>query len=133
MLGEMLHSAPRPSLPGVAVVAADRRVRDSLASVLTATGRVEIVGLAADSPAALRLVGARRPEVILVDPVLLAAGDGSLIGELRRQVPRATILIVDWDDRSDPVLPSDADGILDVARLPGALLDALSAGAWGSD
>jgi DNA-binding NarL/FixJ family response regulator len=132
MLAAMLQPAQRSLLPGVAVVAADRRVRDSLASVLTATGRVEVVGLAADSAAAIRLAGNRRPEVILVDPVLLAGG-GNLIADLRRQVPRATILLVDWDDRSDPVLPIDADGILDVGRLPGALLAVLPAGTWGTD
>ena len=114
-------------------MAADRRVRDSLASVLSATGEVDIVGLAADSPAALRLTGARRPELILVDPALTGAGDGTLVDQLRRQVPRATILLVDWDDRSDRVLPQGADGVLDVGRLPGALIDALSSRSSGSD
>lgn len=114
------------------MVAADRRVRDSLVSLLTATGRVEVVGLAADSSTALRLAGARRPKLILVDPVLSRL-DGTLVAGLRRRVPRATILLVDWDDPSDPVLPRDADGVLDVASLPGALLTALSSGAEGTD
>ncbi len=114
------------------MVAADRRVRDSLASLLSATGRVEVVGLAADAPAALRLAGERRPTVILVDPVLSQL-DATLVASLRRQVPMATILLVDWDDRSDPVLPRDADGVVDVGSLPGALLAALPPGAEVAD
>lgn len=129
----MLEPASRQPLPGVAVVAADRRVRDGLASVLAATGEVEVVGLAADSPAVLRLAGSRRPELILVDPALTGQGDGTLVAQLRRHVPLATILVVDWDDGSDPVLAREADGVLNVARLPAALVDALSAAGLGRD
>lgn len=82
--------------------------------------------MAADSPAALRLAGGRRPELILVDPALTRVGDGTLVAHLRRQVPEARILVVDWDDRSDPVLPRGADGVLDLGSLPGALLAALA-------
>lgn len=131
--GTVLQPAPRPDLPGVAVVAADRRVRDSLASLLAATGRVEIVGLAIDSPAALRLAGSRRPRLILVDPSLVGVDGGALIAQLRAQVPGATILLVDWDDHTDLVVPREADGVLDVGSLPGALVAALASAASGSD
>ena len=131
--GAVLNPAPRPDRPGVAVVAADRRVRDSLASLLAATGRVEILGLAIDSPAALRLSGERRPDVILVDPSLADVDGGTVVAELRHQVPGATILLVEWDDRSGLVVPRWADGVLDVGSLPGALLAAIDPAARGSD
>ncbi len=115
------------------MIAADRRLRDSLASLLAATGRVDVIGLAIDSPAALRLPGPRQPDLILVDPALVGGANGPLVARLRQQVPDAMILLLAWDDRSDPIASRQADGVLDVGNLPGALLAALDSAGLGGD
>jgi DNA-binding NarL/FixJ family response regulator len=120
------RSAPRPALTDVAVVAADRRVRESLASVLAATGRVQVVWTAADQRAALACVALRRPTVVVLDARADGSGGSELLGSLREQAPGARILVVEWDGAGDLSLAAGvADGVLDASALPGALFAAL--------
>ena len=130
-LWSMLELARRPRLPSVAVVASDRRLRESLSSVLAATGRVDVIGSAADSLAALRLARSGHADVVLVDPILGA--DGRLLASLRRRAPAARILLVDWDGPSRSVRAPDVDGVLDATSMPAALFEALAAVPLASD
>lgn len=129
----MRDAVPRPPLPGAAVVAADRRVRDSLASLLGATGRVDVVGAAGDAATAVRLAGASQPDIIVVDLQAAELDRAPLLERLRSQAPAARILVVEWDGRWRLGLPPGADGVLDVHAVPGALLDALLSVPPGSD
>jgi DNA-binding NarL/FixJ family response regulator len=110
----------------VAVVASDRRVRDSLASVLAATGRVRVLWTAADEPAALAAAAMRRPDVVVLDARGDGVSGGQLLRTLRDGAPGARILVVEWDGAHDlSFAASVADGVLDVSALPGALFAAL--------
>src|SRR3954453_13190948 len=123
---EMQDATPRPALTDVDVVAADRRVRESLASVRAATGRVQVLWTAADERAALTCVALRRPAVVVFDARAGGLGGGELLRSLRQQVPGARILVVEWDGERDLSLAAGvADGVLDVSALPGALFAAL--------
>jgi len=122
----MQDATPRPALTDVAVVAADRRVRESLASVLAATGRVQVVWTAADQRAALACVALRRPTVVVLDARADGSGGSELLRSLREQAPGARILVVEWDGAGDLSLAAEAaDGVLDASALPGALFAAL--------
>lgn len=125
----MSQEAPRPTLPAVAIVAADRRVRDSLASVLDATGRVRLVGSVGDAPAAVRLVEAGHAEVIVVDPSPAGGGtEDGFLPMLRRAAPDARILLIEWGAPGARTrVPAAADAVLNPAQHPMALIDAVLA------
>ena len=123
----MPHEAPRPVLPAVAIVAADRRIRDSLASLLVATGQVRLVGSAGDAQAAVSLAEAGPAEVIVVDPdVANGATVDGLLPRLRRAAPDARIVLIEWEGSPGPAdVPPAADAVLDPASHPTALIDAV--------
>jgi len=116
------------TLPAVAVVAADRRIRDSLGSLLTASGEVHLVGSAGDGATALGLVTEGAVDVVVVDRDLANGGsDGTLVPQLRRAAPGARILVIGTEDDGPAAAVPGADRVLDVANLPSTLLDAVRA------
>jgi DNA-binding NarL/FixJ family response regulator len=122
----MHDPTPGPALTEVAVVAADRRIRESLASVLAATGRVEVLWTAADQRTALAWAALRRPAVVVFDARADGMGGGQLLQALRDGAPGARILVLEWDGERDMTLAAGvADGVLDASALPGALFAAL--------
>lgn len=122
----MSTEARHVTLPAVAVVAADRRVRDSLGSLLTASGEVRLVGSAGDVASALGLVTEGAVDVVVVDHDLANGGsDGTLVPQLRRAVPGARILVIDTEGGGSAAVVPGADRVLDVANLPASLLDAV--------
>ena len=125
----MPDPAPLTTVPAVAVVAADRRVRDGLVSLLAATG-IEVMGAASDEPSALSLI-ARRPDAVVLDPRLVAPGDGAFVRAMKAQLPGTPFLVVQWDTRVDSVLPGDTDVAVDAGALPAALHEALAARGFG--
>ena len=126
----MPDRATPSTVPAIAVVAADRRVRDGLVSLLAATG-IEVCGAVCDEASALRLI-ACRPDAVVLDPRLVAPGDDALVRALKAQLPDAPFLVVQWDSRVDLVLSGDTDAAVDATALPAALNDALSARGFGS-
>lgn len=125
----MPEPARPTTVPAVAVVAADRRVRDGLVSLLAATG-IEVMGAASDEAAALSLC-ARRPDAVVLDPRLVAPGDGALVRTLKAQLPDTPFLVVQWDSRVDSVFSRDTDVAVDASALPAALHAALAAHGFG--
>ncbi len=125
-LSAMLDEAPRPSLPAVAVIAADRRVRDSLASLLAASGEVRLVGAAGDVAGALRLVDGEEPDVAVVDRDLAnGQSQGTLLPLLRLHAPAMRLLVIDWDRPAGTPPFAGADDVLDLGEGPSALLDTI--------
>ena len=90
-------SSPAPSAPpAIRVVLADDHavVREGLALVLGMTDGVEVVGVADDVEAALRVVAERRPDVVVLD---LRMPGGSTLAALPRfaqLAPRTAIVIL---------------------------------------
>jgi DNA-binding NarL/FixJ family response regulator len=115
-------------MPGVAVVAADRRVRDSVASLLTASGQVHVLGAAGDAESALRLVDGEEAQVVVLDRGLSnGAAKPSLLARLRDTLPAARILVIEWGGEGAASIPEGADAVLDIGDQPAALLDAILA------
>jgi DNA-binding NarL/FixJ family response regulator len=122
----MRNTRPEPRLPAVAIVAADRRVRDSVASLLNASGQVRVIGAAGDADAALRLVDAGDPQVVVLDRGLSnGAAKPSLLTRLRQRMPEARILVIEWDAEGVPAVAEGADAVLDLADQPSALVEAV--------
>jgi len=83
--------------PRVVIVDDDRRVQQSMGDLLRLTGRVNIVGSAADVRSALDLVERVNPNVVIVDPRLpdLEAG-AALVASLGRARPGMRIVLAGW-------------------------------------
>ena len=102
-----------PHATRVAVVDADRRIQQSLAEVLRVAG-VDVVGTAGDVRAALELVSARSPEVLLVDPRLPDLDAGSaLLSSVSLGWPSIRIVVMGWSDGGESRVP---DGVRYVSK-----------------
>ena len=87
----------------VLLVDAHARVRRGLRMRLEREAQVRVVGEAADAPTGVALAGERRPDVVVLDPVLDGELDGAAVAAaLRVASPRSTILVLTTaDDRRD--------------------------------
>jgi two-component system response regulator NreC len=94
-------SEPASAPSGISIVIADDHqiVRSGIRLLLESAGALQVVGEAADVPGALRLVGVRRPDVLVLD--LCMPGPASLpaIAEVRAQAPGTNVVILTtYDD-----------------------------------
>lgn len=91
----------------VAVVDADRRVQQSVAEVLRLAG-VEVIGTAGDVRAAMELVEAGHPTVLLVDPRLPDIDAGrALLSGIALGWPSVRVVLMGWTDEHNG-MPDDA-------------------------
>jgi DNA-binding NarL/FixJ family response regulator len=115
-----------PTPPGVAIVSADRRIRDGLASLVIASGG-RVVGTACEAGEALSLVSVARPATVVVDPHIdqLAALRPLLAG-LRARAPGARLLLLAWDGEATLALRvTGADAVVRIDGEPAALAGAI--------
>lgn len=94
--------------PRVAIVDADRRIRQSLADVLR-LGGVDVVGTAGDVREALDLNQRLSPSIIIVDPRLpdIEAG-AALLSSLHLARPELRLILMGWGADPESVIPTDA-------------------------
>lgn len=87
--------------PRVAIVDADRRIRQSLADLLR-LGGVDVVGTAGDVRAALDLSQRLNPSVVIVDLRLpdIEAG-AALLSSLRLARPELRVILMGWGANAD--------------------------------
>jgi DNA-binding NarL/FixJ family response regulator len=126
----MALPAPLPASPiRVVVVDADDRVRESLAGILSASGRVEVLGTAGDPGAALTLVVATRPDALILDPRLPDLDAAvAFIGAVRAVLPGICILAMSWSDPMEhAALAAGADGFVRKTYRSSELVTALIA------
>lgn len=124
--------APGPRSDGllrVLVVDSDDRVRESLTGLLAIGDRVLVVGSAGQATAALDLVVAERPDVVIVDPRLPEIDGGvAFIRELRGRMPGVRILAMSWSDALEhAAMDGGADGFVRKTFRPTELLAAIDA------
>jgi DNA-binding NarL/FixJ family response regulator len=104
--------------------------REGVAELLTVEDDVDIVGKAGDSVTALRMVGSKRPEVVLLDVEMPYHPVRVTIRSIRRASPNTRILILTMHD--DPgllqqVLAAGAHGVLVKTATRDELLSAVRA------
>ena len=94
--------------PRVAIVDADRRIRQSLADVLR-LGGVDVVGTAGDVREALDLNQRLSPSIIIVDPRLpdIEAG-AALLSSLHLARPELRLILMGWGADPESVIPTEA-------------------------
>jgi DNA-binding NarL/FixJ family response regulator len=87
------HIAPR-----VAIVDADRRVRQSLSDLLSLAG-IAVVGTAGEPAQAAALLQAEHPAILLVDPRLpdLDAGE-AFVSAVSSLDPSVRVVLMGWSD-----------------------------------
>ena len=86
------------NVPRVAIVDADRRVRQSLADLLVLAGLC-VVGAAGDPATAASLLEMGEPTVVLVDPRLPDIDSGeAFLAYLTAHAPRVRVVLMGWSD-----------------------------------
>jgi DNA-binding NarL/FixJ family response regulator len=95
-----------PAHPRVAIIDADRRIRQSLADLLR-LGGVDVVGTAGDVREALDLNDRVHPSVMIVDPRLpdIEAG-AALLSSLHLAQPDLRVVLMGWNANPEYTLPS---------------------------
>ena len=119
--------------PRVAIVDADRRVRQSLADLLSVAG-LPVVGAAGDAGDAAALLDTTHPTVVLVDPRLpdVDAGEAFLASLVARS-PQLRVVLMGWSDLLErPSLQARAVAVISKSSTPEEFLAATLA-ACGCD
>lgn len=132
----MAASAPRPDPRlRVVVVDADDRTRESLSGLLSIGDRLQVAGGAGTSAAALALIAAERPDVVIVDPRLPDVDAGlAFLATLRSMVPDIRILAMSWSDALEATaLAGGADGFVRKTFRPAELVAAIETTGHGPD
>jgi len=109
-------------------------VRDGLSGMFARDPGFEVVGEAADGAAAVRLAGALRPDVILMDLRMPGLDGLGALAELARQGSTARVLVLTTYDTDSYVLPAieaGATGYLLKDAPRAELLRAVQAAARG--
>ena len=115
---------------GIRVLIADdhRLFSEALEAILTADGRVEVVGHAADGAGAVELVLELEPDVVLMDIQMPVMDGFQATRQIRKQHPRASILVLtSSDSRSDVdrAREAGAAGYVTKDRIAAELIEAI--------
>jgi DNA-binding NarL/FixJ family response regulator len=101
-------AAVAAQVPRVAIVDADRRIRQSLADLLR-LGGVDVIGTAGDVREALDLNRRLHPSILIVDPRLPDVEAGAaLISSLHLARPDLRVILMGWGADPESIIPTDA-------------------------
>ncbi|WP_312033884.1 response regulator transcription factor [Actinoplanes sp. TBRC 11911] len=122
--------------PPIRVVIVDDHpaVRRGLRTFLELADGLEVTGEAADGPAALELIAATAPDVVLLDMVLPGMDGVEVLHEMRRlALPAHVLVVTSFTDRSRllPAVRAGARGYLSKDVDPQALVAAVRSVAAG--
>jgi DNA-binding NarL/FixJ family response regulator len=115
---------------GIRVLIADdhRLFSQALEAILTADGRVEVVGQAADGAEAVKLAAALEPDVVLMDISMPLMDGFQATRQIRKQQPQARVLVLTGSDsRSDVdrAREAGAAGYVTKDRIAAELIEAI--------
>ena len=130
-IGDMQSDSGRSGPLRVVLVDADERVRESLAGLLCIGDQLCVVGSAGQTGAAIDLVLATEPDIVVVDPRFPEPDAGlSFIHRLRALAPGVRILVMSGTDPSEQAdLVGSADGFIRKTFRPSDLVAAVIAAA----
>lgn len=131
----MHETGPVPKVR--AVVADDHPIfRNGLARVLTASGQIEVVALAATGPQALEMIQLHRPDVAVLDLQMPGRDGGQVAAAARHDGLTTRVLIVSGHDEPSRVyeaLKLGAAGFVNKEAPPEQIVGAVLACATGRD
>jgi DNA-binding NarL/FixJ family response regulator len=111
------------------LIADDHRLfSQALEAILTADGRVEVVGQAADGAEAVKLAAALEPDVVLMDISMPLMDGFQATRQIRKQQPQARVLVLTGSDsRSDVdrAREAGAAGYVTKDRIAAELIEAI--------
>ncbi len=119
----------------VAIVDDHRLVREGLTRLLEAEDDLEVVGACACGEDVEELVGASRPDVLLLDIALPGVDGLSLIGAVRASFPETRILVLSMHSEADYAAAAaerGAAGLVGKASSSDVLVGAIRAVAAGA-
>jgi DNA-binding NarL/FixJ family response regulator len=101
-------------------------VRSGLRTFLELAGGLDVVGEAADGPAAVDLIAATGPDVVLLDMMLPGLDGVEVLHELRRrEIPARVLVVTSYPDRLVAAVRAGARGYLSKDVDPAALVAAV--------
>lgn len=112
----------------------DAALRTELRSMVTSSGRYEVIGEAADGAEALALVQARRCDVILLDLSMPRRGGLEILHQVARLQNRPRVVVLSMHDDAvhvDRALGLGADGYVHKAATAEEILAAIDAAIAG--
>jgi len=120
----------------ISVVLADDHnvIRSGLRAMLEAEDGIRVIGEAADAPAAQKLVGDRRPDVLVLDLQMPEAEPASDVHALREEAPDTAIVVLTMQDdprRARELLRAGASGYVLKQAAERQLTAAIRAAAGG--
>jgi two-component system, NarL family, nitrate/nitrite response regulator NarL len=115
---------------GIRVLIADdhRLFSEALEAILTADGRVNVVGHAGDGAEAVKLALGLEPDVVLMDISMPVMDGFQATRQIRQQQPQASILVLtSSDSRSDVdrARETGAAGYVTKDRIAAELIEAI--------
>jgi DNA-binding NarL/FixJ family response regulator len=115
---------------GIRVLIADdhRLFSEALEAILTADGRVDVVGHAADGAEAVKLALALEPDVVLMDISMPVMDGFQATRQIRRQQPQASILVLTGSDSRNDVdraREAGAAGYVTKDRIAAEVIEAI--------
>lgn len=92
---------------------------------------MEVVGAAADWPAALALAPETQPDMLLVDWELIPIDSGNTLTQLRAVCPAAVVIVLisQLDARQQAALSAGADAFISKGEMPDRVAERLRAAA----
>jgi len=90
-------------------------IRDGICALLSLTGDIEAVGVAANGKEALEMVRELTPDVVLMDIAMPIMGGVEAIRRIRKEFPRVKVLaLTQYDDKAYvfPVIEAGASGFI---------------------
>lgn len=121
-----VRTRAKPKPPRVLVVDDDALFRATLATVLAADGRVEVVGEAGDGASGVRRAIQLRPDLVLMDLDMPVMDGFEATRRIRQAVQAATVVAVSGstaESDARDALAAGAAGFLSKAELGGELTE----------
>lgn len=117
-------------LPTIRVLIADRHptVRKGLRTLLTSQPELQLVGEAANHKATVQGVGAIRPDVLLLNLVMLQREEVTMLDQIKAAHPQTRVLLIEGllsDSKAAPALTAGAHGCVCMDTPPHDLLQAI--------
>ena len=111
----------------VFLLAENRLLREALIRILTTKSNIRVVGAAAYSPAALQMIVATRPSIVLLDSVSPIFSSDRLVSSLQAAVPSVRVVMVDMEIDEATFLRAVREGVVGYVLKDASAMEVVAA------